>query len=169
MEIRISVHAPPYSTATRSGGGSCVGLRQDIGPLVDQYGVNVVFTAHEHNFERTHLIKNDSQSSGCADRGSYSKVPQGTIYYVSGGAGAGLNDCDGNAWFSATYQNLRHFLMVNVNGKTLNIKAIQDNGSLLDEITVQHYKLGDFDSSGSVDMQDLSVFTGYWLETGLWP
>jgi hypothetical protein len=164
----ISVHAPPYSTATRAAGGSCVGLRADIGPLIDQYGVDVVFTAHEHNFERTHLIKNDSKVMDVPNS-SVLMSPQGAIYYVSGGAGAGLNDCDGNGWFSAVHQNLRHFLRVQVNGKTLNIKAIQSTGALLDEITIQHHKLGDFDMNGKVDMKDLSVFTGYWLDSGMWP
>lgn len=166
----ISVHAPPYSTATRASGGSCVGLRADIGPLIDEYGVDVVFTAHEHNFERTHLIKNDSKVMDVPN-GSVLKGPQGAIYYVSGGAGAGLNDCDGNAWFSAVHQNLRHFLRVQVDGKTLNIKAIQPTGALLDEITIQHqnYLAGDYDKDGRVDSSDLAVLAGVWLDKGMWP
>jgi hypothetical protein len=170
----ISVHAPPYSTATRAAGGSCLGLRADIGPLIDQYGVDVVFTAHEHNFERTHLIRNDSKVMDVPN-GSVLQDPQGTIYYVSGGAGAGLNPCDGSAWFTANFYNVRHFLRVQVSGKTLNIKAIQVDGTLLDEITIQYFKqhhpyaVGDFDLSGTVDMNDLSIFTGSWLDTGIWP
>lgn len=166
----VLVHAPPYSTATRSGGGSCVGLRTDIGPLLATYGVDVVFTAHEHNFERTHLIKNDSKVMDVPG-GSVLVNPPGTIYYVSGGAGAGLNDCDGGQWFSATHQNLRHFLLVRPSGNTLNIKAIQVTGALLDEITIQHAPklIGDFDLDGKVDVRDFSVFTGSWLDTGLWP
>ncbi len=166
----ISVHAPPYSTATRSGGGSCVGLRADIGPLIDQYGVDVVFTAHEHNFERTHLIRNDSKVMDVPGD-SVLVNPPGTIYYVSGGAGAGLNDCDGSQWFSATHQNLRHFLLVRPSGRTLNVKAIQINGALLDEITIQHrpHLDGDFNNDGVVDSLDIGLFSENWLGTGIWP
>lgn len=169
----VFIHGPPYSTATRAAGGSLLELRADIGPLIDQYGVDVVFTAHEHNFERTHLIRNDSKVMD-VPIGSVLQDPQGTIYYVSGGAGAGLNPCDGNAWFSATFQNVRHFLRVQVSGKTLNIKAIQPDGALLDEITIQftnchRYPVGDFDKNCRVDSLDLRIFTENWLETGIWP
>lgn len=166
----VSIHAPPYSTATRSGGGSCIGLRADIEPLMAQFGIDVVFTAHEHNFERTHLIKNSTIVQE-VPIGSTLVNPQGTIYYVSGGAGAGLNECDGNAWFSATHQNLRHHLLMRCSGKTLNIKAIQVGGAILDEITIEHstHIAGDLNSDGQIDTLDIGLFTNQWLVDGLWP
>jgi hypothetical protein len=58
---------------------------------------------------------------------------------------------------------------VQVGTKTLNIKAIQPDGTLLDEITIQHYAAGDFNKNGIVDFMDLAMLTNNWLLTGIWP
>lgn len=131
----VCVHSPPYSTAIRSTGGSNPGLRADVCPLFDAYNVDIVFTAHEHNFEKTHLINNDTKVQDVPS-GSNLVDPSGRIYYVSGGLGAGINPADGDAWFSANYANVLHFLLVDVADMTVNIKAIRTNLTLLDELTI---------------------------------
>ncbi|UCC98676.1 MAG: metallophosphoesterase family protein [Phycisphaerales bacterium] len=131
----VCIHSPPYSTATRSAGGSNLGLRSDICPMLDQYKVDIVFTAHEHHFERTHLIRNDTKVQDVPS-GSGLVDPNGRIYYISGGLGGPVNPADGNEWFSAHHANVRHFLLVDVNDMTVNVKAIAEDLTLVDELTM---------------------------------
>ncbi|MBX7170204.1 MAG: metallophosphoesterase [Pyrinomonadaceae bacterium] len=64
------MHHPPYSSGAQHG--SSKDIRQIVEPLFLKYGVDVVFTGHEHFYER---IK-----------------PQNGIYYFITGAGGKLRD-----------------------------------------------------------------------------
>ena len=70
----------------------------------EEYGVNVVFQGHDHNYER--LEKN------------------GIIYITSGGGGAPLysmyNNSDAD---SITFEETLCYVIVNVDGKSLNFQA----------------------------------------------
>ncbi len=55
-----------------------------------------------------------------------------------GGGGGGLeNYAPTRSWFTAKVHRDHHFIIVNVFGKTLQLQAIDQNGVLFDQITIQ--------------------------------
>jgi hypothetical protein len=114
--IVVQMHQCALSSSS-SGNGSDLGIRQAWLPLFEQYGVDLVVSGHEHNYERSYAIKGYNPSSvgtvvapnpGQAASGSAvntrqpTAVPaaqttsgglpafdtsQGTVYLVLGGGG----------------------------------------------------------------------------------
>jgi len=109
-------HHPPYSSG--SAHGSDTKLREIIEPIFLKYGVNVVFTGHEHFYER---IK-----------------PQKGIYYFTEGASGELRA--GNLrktdLTAAGYDKDRSFLAVEISGDDLFFQAISRTGVTVDSGTI---------------------------------
>ena len=105
-------HHPPYS----SGGshGSSTVLREQLEPLFVKYHVNVVFTGHEHFYERI--------------------APQKGVAYFIAGSSAKLREGDINpsplkaAGFDQGYA----FMLVEIDGNNLSYQTISDMGKTLD-------------------------------------
>jgi 3',5'-cyclic AMP phosphodiesterase CpdA len=105
-------HHPPYS----SGGshGSSTVLREQLEPLFVKYHVNVVFTGHEHFYERI--------------------APQKGVAYFIAGSSAKLREGDINpsplkaAGFDQGYA----FMLVEIDGNNLSYQTISDTGKTLD-------------------------------------
>ena len=78
--------------------------------LVDG-GIDVVFTGHDHHYERTH--------------------PQrGVTHFVSGG-GCKLTRV-GSSEFTAFSSSILQFLLVSVRGDDLEVRCIRDDGAVVD-------------------------------------
>jgi hypothetical protein len=72
----VFFHHPPWSSGAH---GSQLTMRREFGPMFEQYGVDLVLTGHDHNYERSKMMKGD----GVAASGTRG-VP-----YVVVGSGAG--------------------------------------------------------------------------------
>lgn len=108
----LFLHDPIYV----SRGRSSELLRRYLAPLVSEGGVDVVF-ASCHLYERS---RHDS-----------------THYIVSGGAGAELLWPDPNPAFpSVAEANRHHFCRVDVEPGALQLRAIAEDGTVLDSLTV---------------------------------
>ncbi len=87
----VFLHHTPYSCASGLAAiGSSLTVRQEWGPLFEQYQVDVVFTGHDHLWERSKLM--DEFVAG----GAPGEDGLGTTYVMTGGGGATL---DGDANF----------------------------------------------------------------------
>jgi hypothetical protein len=119
----VFFHHPAYSSGIH---GSEPLLWEKLPPLFETYGVDVVFSGHDHNYERTCAILQGT----CA-------FPSegGVVYYVTGGAGAPLYPA-GNDWFTAHSASLHHFLLVQVNDCWLRIEAVDESGNVFDSFTL---------------------------------
>jgi len=90
--IFVFLHHTPYSCANGIASiGSDLSVRNNWGPLFEQYEVDIVFVGHDHIYERTNYL-DDFGSDG-----------KGTIYIMTGGGGAPLDsiakvDGSGNAY-----------------------------------------------------------------------
>ena len=106
-------HHPFYSSGWE---GSSPWLRGPWEPLFKQYGVNVVFNGHDHDYERI--------------------SPQGGITYcVTGGGGAYLRKMKRSS-FTAAEKVTYHFVGVSVAGEHLNAEAIDLHGQTFDRWAV---------------------------------
>jgi len=121
----VFFHHPLYSSGSH---GSRLGLRRNLVPLFEAYGVDVVFTGHDHHYERTCPILDDSCS--VLEEG-------GVVYYVTGGAGAPLYRV-GSSWFTAHSDSLHHFLTVEVDGCRLQLDALDADGNTFDHYEIDY-------------------------------
>lgn len=105
-------HHPLYSSGAYHG--SSVELRQLLEPLFIKYGVNVVFSGHEHIYERV--------------------KPQNGIYYFTEGASGELRK--GNLtktdMTAAGYDQDRTFMLVEIAGDELYFQTISRAGLTVD-------------------------------------
>ena len=74
----VFFHHPPWSSGEH---GSQLTMRRDFGPLFEQYGVDIVLTGHDHDYERSKAMVGD----GVAPSGT-----RGVVYWVVGSGGASL-------------------------------------------------------------------------------
>ncbi len=109
----VIMHHPPYSGGWH---GSDLGVRNAFGPLFEQYGVQLVLTGHDHDYQRTRPI-------------------HGVTYIVSGGAAqlrpTNLADFSVVAW--STY----HFVDIAVWDDHLELRAIDHQLDIIDEVVVE--------------------------------
>jgi predicted phosphodiesterase len=108
----VFFHHPLFS----SGGthGSDTNLREQLEPLFLKYGVDAVFSGHEHFYERI-------------------KPQKGIYYFVSGGA-AKLREGDvGKSNMTAkAFDTGYHFMLVEVGKDVMNFQVITDQGKVAD-------------------------------------
>jgi hypothetical protein len=156
------MHAPMYTTSGHAGRTDEIAA---WGPLFDQYGVDIVFAGHNHVYERSHSIK----------AGAVVDDNEGTVYVTSGLGGAEFNNGSEDplfvCWFGAANLNKTLAACVTINGSELTVQAIPNQtGEVLDSFVLRPPFLdGDFDESGTVDMNDVGILRERWLDTGMWP
>lgn len=103
------LHYPPYSSGNH---GSHLGVREPIAALSRRYGVELVLSGHDHNYERTLPI-------------------DGTTYVVSGSAGAPIRPVRPQS-FTASARTEPHYVLVDVDGDRMTLRAINLAGEVFD-------------------------------------
>ena len=108
----VTMHHPPYSGGWH---GSDMSVRDAFVPLFEQYGVQLVLTGHDHDYQRSEEIN-------------------GVTYVVSGGAAllrpTALADFSVVAW--STY----HFTDIAVWSDHLDLQAVDQNDDVIDAVTL---------------------------------
>lgn len=154
-------HSPPYTKGSHNSdsfadsAGRLVEMRENIVPVLESYGVDLVLCGHSHNYERSYLMDGhydysstltpwmikDSGSGQPDDTGPYLKrdtgpnANQGTVYVVAGSSG----------W--ATFQTGRHPIMhasllrmgsliLDIDGHRLDAKFLRETGTIDDHFTI---------------------------------
>ena len=107
-------HQPGYSSGAH---GSHLGVREALEPLFVEHGVDVVFTGHDHHYERT--------------------TPQHGVVWIVSGAGAKRTRV-GSSDFTAHAESTLQFLLVEVDGDQMRIESITTDGSVIDAVTLRH-------------------------------
>ncbi len=119
----VFLHRPPYYN---KAGGANSRIKRAFAPIFDKYQVDVVFSAHEHDYARTYPIYND-QVVDSRDKG--------TIYVTTGRSGSKTyNDTTASEWNSFFYNPLDepNYLVVEIEKQILNVKAYKQSGALID-------------------------------------
>jgi hypothetical protein len=122
----VLLHHPAYSSGNVHG--STLALQTHLVPIFEAHGVDVVFSGHDHIYERTCPILN----------GACVTVQDGGIpYYVTGGGGGPLYTANGD-WFTSYADSLYHFLKVDVGDCLLRVDAIDSQGNVFDTFQIDH-------------------------------
>ena len=120
----INHHMPAYSSCTTHG--SDEELQQLWSPVEDAHGVQLDLAGHNHNYERSVPLR----------AGLEMPAGEGTVYVVSGGAGADLYANDLANPFTAVASMVEHYVLVTVDGTSATVEAIDLAGNVIDSFQV---------------------------------
>jgi 3',5'-cyclic AMP phosphodiesterase CpdA len=105
-------HHPLYSSGGRHGSDEA--LKDQLEPMFVKYGVDVVFTGHDHFYERT-------------------KPQKGITYFVSGGAAKlRRGDIEKTALTAKGFDQGYHFMAVEIAGDEMHFQVVSEKGETVD-------------------------------------
>ncbi len=109
-------HHPLYSSAGRHGSGT--DLRRVLEPLFVRYGVNAVFSGHDHVYERI-------------------RPQKGIYYFVSGAAGQlRRGDLQASRLTDKGYDLDLSFMLIEIDDDAMSIQAVSRTGRSVDSATL---------------------------------
>lgn len=110
----VYFHKPPYNSAAH---GENEDVQDYLIPLFEQYGVNLVLSGHAHSYERT--------------------IPlNGITYIVTGGGGQSLYTKLIDNSYTDYFQSIYHFVKLSINLNRIKLKAIDENGNVIDSVVI---------------------------------
>ena len=122
--IVVMSHHPPYSSSMH---GSTWWMQTVIVPTLEKHDVDLVFSGHDHSYERTHPIR----EGAIVDEG------EGVVYIVAGAFYSPPYVVKGD-WFTAASADgyKANFLQLTVEGNSLKVVAFSGDGTeVLDTFT----------------------------------
>jgi 3',5'-cyclic AMP phosphodiesterase CpdA len=108
----VAMHHPPYSAGYQ---GSSIDARRAFAPLFEQYGVQLVLSGHDHDYQRSEVING--------------------VTYVVSGAGSGARRT-GSEDFTAVSYAFLHFVDVAAYDDRMVVRAVGTDRSVADEFTL---------------------------------
>jgi predicted phosphodiesterase len=124
-------HTPGYSASMVKRDKKLI---ETLYPLLEKYNVDIIFTGHKHNYERTYMLKKNKVVLEGPDF-SYKNNTPGIISIVSGGGGGPLKNTK-ESWWTAYTEKTHHFCMVTIDGNKLSFKAIRPDHTVVDSFTI---------------------------------
>jgi hypothetical protein len=110
----VAVHEPPFSAGYQ---GSDLAVRSAFVPMFERYGVQLVLSGHEHDYQRSYPIN-------------------GVTYIISGAGGRTRGT--GEDTFTAASWSVLHFTDVNVYRDHLLVRAIDQDGQAFDQVDIPY-------------------------------
>jgi len=176
-------HHPAYSKGSHNSDteSNMVEMRTNIVPILDDYGVDLTFSGHSHNYERTFLIEGhyglantfvpgmivDGGDGNLMGDGAYAKPilgtssHTGTVHTVAGSSGKITGGAlDHPAMFVSL--NVLGSVVVDVDGNQADVRFLDDAGAVRDEYTVIKggglvAPIADFDAQPIIGLAPLDV------------
>jgi 3',5'-cyclic AMP phosphodiesterase CpdA len=112
--IAVVFHYPPFSTGNH--GGDEKGLKYSIVPLFEKHDVDLVFSGHDHNYERS--------------------MVNGIHYLVTGGGGAPIRKQARKSPESQLFIQAHHFCVIYREGGKLMVDVWSSDVLLIDQFVV---------------------------------
>lgn len=125
----VFFHMPPYNAGNHNDINTREQVREQWGPLFEQYGVDLVLGGHDHNYQRFGFIR-------AGQRAAPGTAP---FYLVSGGAGAPLYSYQARAEDAPLvekFEAIEHYVLATLDGNTLRLEAKRLDGTVFDTITL---------------------------------
>ena len=153
----VTFHHPPYSKGSHDSDTelSMKMLRENLAPILERYGVDLVLNGHSHGYERTYRMKDlrglaatFSKETHVTDNatGRYDGSPnscpivskQGTIYAVNGSGGQLGGQSPGFPHPASIYNNVTvgGSMLIDVQGNRLDAQFLLSDGSVQDQFTL---------------------------------
>lgn len=121
----VAIHRPAY-------GGNTYEKIEDWVKIFDEYGVDLVLQGHNHEYSRSHPLKNGE----IVDEG------QGTVYVTTNTTGPKFNEKKSDQYYQAVHfqNNKGMFAGITISDKTLTYEAYDVDGVKQDEFILKHDK-----------------------------
>jgi hypothetical protein len=116
-------HHPPYAAGPNERDALSRLAREYIVPVLERYGVQAVFSGHEHSYQRSRTILG----------GQYVEPDAGIAYFTSGGGGADLYDPYPGPLL-VNWEKAHHFMRVAVSGTTMTVRAIRSDETEIESV-----------------------------------
>jgi len=138
--IFASHHRPIYTCGSSHAPAGDV--RDAWQPLFDEFQVDVVLTGHNHVYHRSRPVRGLSGTEGivAAETADHAPVitagsPSGTVYLLSGGAGAPLYSTRSDCAFTATAMAIRTYSTIEIDGTSLMLSTYSTmSDALVDQV-----------------------------------
>ncbi len=130
----VYFHKPPYSRGTHDDEAN---TRDNLVPLFEAKGVDMVMCGHSHVYERSYLVKNNAVIQN--GHNDYSKItsPNGTIYMVSGcGGKTGSGSLD-HKLMATSYGDVAGFSLIDVGYEEVRGYFVERDGQTTDIFTLR--------------------------------
>jgi acid phosphatase type 7 len=154
-------HRPPYSFSSHNSDdeGPMIEMRENVMPILETHGVDLVLTGHSHSYERSYLLDGhygfsdellptmirDSGSGRPDDTGAYLKAGvgphphQGTVQVVAGSSGWVTGDVLAPLYkHPVMFIKLKELgsMVIDVNSNRLDAKFLRETGAIDDYFTI---------------------------------
>ena len=117
----VFFHHPPYTSSSRDPNGV---VRQQVVPLLEAGGVDLVLAGHDHHYERTLPMQ-----GGCVAQPD----DTGITYIIAGAGGAGLRgDVTPQFWHAASDDTVHSYVRLTIHGCVARGEAVSAEGEVLD-------------------------------------
>jgi hypothetical protein len=167
VHIFVTMHVPVHSNGLKHGYGRNNVMKdpvisRDLGELFQAYDVDIVFSAHEHVYERFQPVNSKHQPVGICDSPSdptnpdhpCNRIHEGMTYVVTAGGGAPLSsvdpsgttedcpasrpDCDLTSppLTSIMAESTYHVMFLTIDGNRVKVEVQRPDGSLVDQFII---------------------------------
>ncbi|RME26926.1 MAG: metallophosphoesterase family protein [Deltaproteobacteria bacterium] len=119
-----SHHHTAYSICSTHG--SDLDVRAAWSPAFEDGGVQLVTAGHNHTYERSVPIKDGVEVA----------PGQGTVYLVTGGAGAPLYTGTDPDWFNAVSDPIEHYVIADVGPDSMDVVVRDIDDNVIDEFSL---------------------------------
>jgi acid phosphatase type 7 len=128
----VLLHRPTYTSGAYRSDRI---LQQYYAPLFEQYGVDLVFAGHDHNYQRTYPMLKGTPANNESIAYAKNAAP---IYIVTGGAGEGLYRMTAEVPAWAAYRAMEyHYVALDVTLEGIRGRAISTiTGEAFDNFTI---------------------------------
>jgi PKD repeat protein len=155
--IVVYFHHPPYSKGGHDSDTEhqLVEMRENIVPILDEYGVDLTLTGHSHNYERSYLIDGqygtsqtfapsmkvdpgDGRESGTGPyvKSTTGPLPHSGIVHVVAGSSGQTNGGAFDHPAMLVSWNLLGSLVIDVNDTRLDVRFLDAGGVVRDDFTM---------------------------------
>ncbi len=117
----VNLHHPPFSASRDYHESERLVRKNLLHPIFERHRVDMVFSGHDHNYERTLPI---GSSGGHA-----------VTYVVAGNGGTPMHWAARREW-TVYSQRVFGFVTVDIDGARANLRALDDHGAVIDELVV---------------------------------
>jgi len=135
----VYMHHPVYSRGSHDSTEEpdLIALHDDLVPLFDAQGVDLVLSGHSHCYERSYLVTGDAILQGDASEYTKFGTSAGTLYVVSGCGGENGSGPLDHPLMARSYGRVNGFSLFDVSASELCGRFVEDDGRTTDLFTLR--------------------------------